>query len=224
MTTETVVKSHPILFSGPMVSAILDGSKTQTRRVVKVPSWAEGRDIEVDEYGMACVFDHSQKTHAWIRCPFAEFHIEWGRPIGCGYSTDHLWVRESWRVGGPYSDVRLSDYHDPEEEFCDHIHFRAEEPEVGDGNWRPSIHMPRWASRITLEVTEVRVERLHDITEEDARAEGLSERRWESAGRTMFASAQCEFRKLWDEINAGRGFGWDTNPWVWCVTFKRINP
>lgn len=85
--------------------------------------------------------------------------------------------------------------------------------------WKPSIHMPRWASRINLEITDIRVERLQEINEEDAKHEGVKRINAGDFGMETWSSA---FRNLWDSINSKRGYGWDTNPWVWVIEFKRI--
>lgn len=96
-------------------------------------------------------------------------------------------------------------------------------PSFLDWTWNPSIFMPRWASRITLEITDVRVERVQEITEEDARAEGFPGERWATGHGDYSEIAPSEqFRELWDKLNASRGFGWDANPWVWVIEFKRI--
>jgi hypothetical protein len=180
------VKERPILFSGPMVRAILDGQKTQTRRIVKPQPSIEG-----------------QEPHL-VRCPY-------------GVPGDRLWVRETWGEGG------MTKPGDP-------ASYAADWPDAGAiRKWRPSIHMPRWASRIDLEVTAVRVERLQAITEEDARAEGAAHRI--ARGGDLSGALEGEtpiqhvahFRDLWDSIN-GERTPWASNPWVWVVSFKRVRP
>lgn len=171
-------KERPILFSGEMVRAILDGRKTQTRRVMK----------------------HQNGAHlAFQKCPH-------GNPGDC------LWVRESFRLSVPAHEGQTG-----------YPIYRAnfkDDPILGI--WKPSIHMPRWASRITLEITGVRVERVRDISEEDAKAEGWP--RDQELFPTVNTSykANLWFERLWDSINAERGFGWDVNPWVWVLEFKRV--
>lgn len=217
MTTE-----RPILFSGPMVLAILDGRKTQTRRVVKRN--ASGR---VERGGRQW---HIDDEHAWKACPY-------------GQPGDRLWVREAWCCKMENGEF----VYEGERQAC---HYRADGEEVvrmdGDGGtvfrkdgteaspWVPSIHMPRWASRITLEVVSVRVERVRDILEEDARAEGAvfhdgggvghSGWRHDPSAGYVFGTAIHSFAGLWNAINAKRGFGWDVNPWVWAVEFRSIEP
>ena len=201
----------PILFSGEMVRAILEGRKTQTRRVIKpqpvVPKWT---GIDWAEVGA------DNTIHRRIKCPY-------GRP------GDLLWVRETW------SGSTESGYvYKPSE--GQRIWYRADNnrPTWADGRWRPSIFMPRWASRITLRVTDVHVERVQDISEADAIAEGI-ERAETARGETLNWDYDIEdfpdprlfdpvdsFQTLWDLINAKRGFGWDVNPWVWAVTFEVV--
>jgi len=168
------MKERPILFSGPMVRAILEGRKTQTRRIVK-PQPLRDRGVMAFNDG----------EHPQMRCPY-------GKP------GDRLWVRETWCPDvEPYTFRYKADGDEPLE------------------RWRPSIHIPRWASRITLEVVSVRVERLQNISEDDALAEGITlvERG---------TSPVDQFNKLWESIN-GPG-SWEANPWVWVVEFKRIEP
>lgn len=177
---------RPILFSAPMVRALLAGTKTQTRRVVKRPERYEGG------------------LHNCLHC------CPYGEP------GDRLWVRETW---APQVDcevsaqrwTKLQAQHGP----MPLLHFAADnEPGPWITKWRPSIHMPRWASRITLEVTEVRVERLQDISDADARAEGcVATSKWAPNVRDDYAA-------LWESIN-GAG-SWAANPWVWVVAFRRV--
>ena len=177
-------KERPILFSGPMVRAILEGRKTQTRRVVKLPKDASpyAELHHIDLLGNAVFTDGS------VVRAFAQ-------------AGTRLWVRETWSGTG-MDVVYKSD---------DLSSWRQLSP------WRPSIHMPRWASRITLEVTGVRVERLQDISEEDAKAEGSKIMNHDDIG---WHSYQRGFQTLWESIN-GPG-SWDADPWVWVVEFKHI--
>lgn len=196
---------RPILFSGPMVRAILDGRKTQTRRVVKPQPlvgsegdfwWPDApprrRHYAGDE--------HLRRGLAQDLCPY-------------GAPGDLLWVRETWARDVPGCPGGLS-YR------ADHI-----DP-AGDGpahpmRWRPSIHMPRVASRITLRVEAIRVERLNDITEADARAEGIDPEVYEVPPGASFASYVAAFSTLWDAIN-GKRAPWASNPWVFVVSFRRL--
>ncbi len=191
---------RPILFSGPMVRAILDGRKTQTRRVMNT------RGVPADEFWAK---QEQRKRPAY--------------EVG-----DHLWVRETWRLSGQYALYQPRELTTWAERTGATIAYRADADD-GVAPWRPSIHMPRWASRSTLEVTDVRVERLQDIGEIDARAEGI----WYQCGSkeitrgylscdesVLYDTALQAFAGLWDSLNAKRGYGWDTNPWVWVIEFK----
>lgn len=201
------MKERPILFSAPMVRAILDGRKTMTRRVVKPHGAVDMvRFISADnqptgEFGW-CPYPSLITKH--IRCPY-------------GQPGDRLWVRETWKTHSIFDHLAPRDV--PPSKV-----FYAAGPQAyspSGSRWRSSIHMPRWASRITLEVTGVRVERLQDITEADAIAEGVdpanepSELRWQH-----YVPHAVAFRRLWESIN-GAG-SWDDNPWVWVVEFHRI--
>jgi hypothetical protein len=131
----------------------------------------------------------------------------------CPYGApgERLWVRETWCCYTP--ELRNPKY-------------RADRHNDSGWTWRPSIHMPRWASRLTLEVTAVRVERLKEISEEDARAEGVEQCEGgyidAMCGPSQGMEAKQAFDSLWDSINAARGFGWSVNPWVWVVSFRRV--
>ena len=184
------MKERPILFSAPMVRAILEGRKTQTRRVVKSNWDAKDDDnwpMVMDEDGL------------WFRqaCPYGQ--------IG-----DRLWVREAFFIDEGKGSVR----------------YRAS-GHVSPFGWKPSIHMPRWASRILLEITSVRVERLQDISEVDALAEGITEsqidtelKAAEEMDQVEPNPARCCFRYLWEDINGIES--WADNPWVWVVEFKKV--
>jgi hypothetical protein len=188
------VKERPILFSAPMVRAILDGRKTQTRRVVK---HKPDDDCPYHENGVA------------VRCPY-------------GKVGDRLWVRETWRT------TKEANNKTPTELNPGHrIWYDADESlQPGFGKRRPSIFMLRWASRIDLEIVGVRVERLQEISEADAMAEGaeigavsLRDKRGLPIG--IAADYRTAFRDLWESIN-GAG-SWAANPWVWCISFRRVH-
>ena len=216
------MKERPILFSGTMVKAIFDGRKTQTRRVMRLqptspatifdvagglPVWAIWPSEELDDAG-------HPKDHG-IKCPY-------GRP------GDRLWVREAWRIttkdnhptlGYRFGEQCVPGYHGTR--MVGGLMLSWAELKRCDDCWRPSIHMPRWASRITLEITAVRVERLQAISEDDARAEGCTGNcpvgniRAHKAGPFSY-----EYAQLWDKIN-GDG-SWAANPWVWVVEFRKV--
>lgn len=190
------MEERPILFSGSMVREILEGKKTQTRRVVK---------------GVALDWlQPNMFTPEYVALP--ENLLS---PYG--YVGDVLWVRESWQAqntGGlwwhevPRNERSLWNW-----AFTNPIEPAYEETPP---RWMPSIHMPRGASRITLEVTRLHIERLQEITHDDAVAEGFYEKPNKAFGRLGFSI-------LWDEINAKRGYSWESNPFVWVVSFKKID-
>lgn len=202
---------RPILFSGPMVRALLDGRKTQTRRVLK-PQPGEGASFFVSGRG----------KHIWD-WPGLGVGTDDGRelPKRIYRVGDRLWVRETWLPLDGHSnwDLRVSYAAD-----CQQKHFADGEYD-SSWNWPkaaktgdvPSIHMPRWASRLTLVVTDARVERLQDISEADAKAEGPHQH--EDWPEEYHASWRGAFHALWDSLNEKRGFGWDQNPWVAALTF-----
>lgn len=199
------MKERPIIFSAQMVRAILSGAKTQTRRVMKVRchSICEGDDGKLWPWSE----DAELAEDFWHPCPF-------GKP------GDRLWVRETF-AAAIYSDgMRLVEYK-ADRSLSD---FDGYDDPAG-GRWRPSIHMPRWASRITLEITDVRVERLQDISEADAVAEGCKPIRPELVQDGLIVrpgrSAVEEFRLVWESINGPES--WAANPWVWCITFRRVS-
>ena len=227
---DNTMKEHPILFSGPLVRAILDGRKTQTRRLLRVQP---GSDV--------ATFDNDGEGGRWHSCsnpgrigstfPGATDPDRigyWRDPVGirCPYGQpgDRLWVRESWRsVGWRPENGHWIEY------AADNAKVWREAPKdvlsvdvynhAHPDRWRPSIHMPRWASRISLEVTEVRVQRIQEITEEDARAEGVPAiPRLDGSDPRYYRQS---FAALWDSL-APAGQEWADTPWVWAVTFKRV--
>ena len=225
MSTITAAKERPILFSASMVRATLDGSKPQTRRVIK-----HQRDMEFDindpTYGpyWLSYATEADGEDAKVRCPF-------GKP------GERLWVRETFCIESskevtyepPFDDGRPIRHHNDEHwgPWWQQPHYRATDPtpelEVGTGDpgvkWRPSIFMPRWASRIDLEITAVRVERLQSISGPDCWAEGIAHADWDPE---RYGSVVECYRDLWESIN-GPG-SWDANPWVWVVEFQRVQP
>lgn len=215
------MNERPILFSGPMVRAILENRKTQTRRVVKLRDPSQTYSVHGDD-GWPSSADECGMWHK-DRCPY-------------GAPGDRLWVREAWCPqivnGSPH-----------------HL-FKASWPQVDEHGittpvptfkWKPSIHMPRWASRITLEITEVRVERLHELSDGDAINEGILSVRSPEWDRQHFPAWRSEFdaacaanrkppvgpmptrafKALWESIN-GKG-SWGKNPWVWVIGFERVD-
>jgi hypothetical protein len=202
-----MVKERPILFSAPMVLAILDGRKTQTRRIVK-PQPNVVHAIHTDA---------SIETNLIFRRGDQRIHCPYGKP------GDRLWVRETWALSGRFANAKVSDYQIPEVTFAENlVHFAdADAYDVSTQSWRASIHMPRWASRINLEVTGIRVERLQDISEDDARAEGVPGNEEAAAlGCDWYEKPRRAYRRIWSQINGEAS--WDKNPWVWVTEFKRI--
>jgi hypothetical protein len=202
------MKTRPILFNGAMVRALLDGSKTQTRRIVKPQLYEGGRSEHwsLSEYGQFCPY---------------------------GQSGGRLWVRETWQGplltdGDEFEAYRESPDDFKKPAYCEYAADGGPKPEFMTDDddlvcrWRPSIHMPRWASRITLEIVSVRVERLQAISESDALAEGVDLDSVASFARVAGVTRPVGFayRDLWESIN-GDG-SWDANPWVWVVEFKKV--
>ena len=205
------MRERPILFSGEMVRAILDGRKSQTRRLVVGPKRHGGGDVQWADRGDVGLHSPAPEENAprVFGALFRNSSTGADRLIACPYGQpgDRLWVRETWRNT---SDRTGEPSHPPYEYAVDYQGVR------NIGRWRPSIHMPRAASRITLEVTGARVERVQDISEDDAIAEGIDRDDSVFAPRTAFSV-------LWQELNGGRGYGWDRNPWVWVIEFRRVD-
>lgn len=199
------MKDRPIPFSGPMVRAVLDGSKTQTRRVLKPQPLGGAPELlhHLLPSHQRWATDEPEEERVW-KCPY-------------GAPGDRLWVREAWHTHAFLDAVP------PRDLQTRSIHYAAD-GKIQTGKLRPGMFMPRWASRITLEVAGVRVERLQDISEADARAEGApyyeegvdapppdDDHVW---------SYRASFRLLWESINGP--VSWDANPWVWVVEFRRV--
>lgn len=212
------MKSRPILFSAAMIRAILSGAKTQTRRLLQEP--AETLSI-LDAHGPG--WDVG-RGGAYRMVAGGTFVVPFRRPYAfCG---DRLWPKEGHAIR---RDV------DPKTHLDKARHYLRYRADYGDGDlgmewhdyghgWRPSIFMPRWASRITLEITEVRVQRLQEISEADVVAEGLGPddiRCDGECGATPCALAVPAFKRLWNSIN-GKRAPWHGNPWVWALTFRRV--
>lgn len=230
-----MVKERPILFSAPMVRAILEDRKTQTRRIVKPqpPSkyWLIGTAHTGQDVGLYYESGKWRMTGAVGVCREAMGNLwpknhEWKCPYGT--VGDRLWVRETWCHAADDNDRFKYNADGNLDNSCCHfradgyevMHIDREETKAGlpKSPWRPSIHMPRWASRITLEITGVRVERLKEISEQDAIAEGVKfgtgqPRECRTCGRGAFMD-------LWESINGTDS--WAANPWVWVVKFKRV--
>lgn len=185
----------PILFSTEMVRAIMGGRKTQTRRVIKPQPNADGLSKYKDSNMYKDVNGHLYKT------PYAPCMV--------------LWVRETWT-----SINELQRFYGVERSTVDRYLYKADDPEFVQIKWKPSIFMPREACRIFLEITNVRVERLHDITWQDCQKEGITflNKPHEKTGSGFIDN----WITLWDSINAKRGYPWANNPWIWVIEFERI--
>lgn len=226
----------PIIFSGSSIQAILDGRKTQTRRVVMPANpfnrhaernggYKQGDGLWIDGYSALDTPTNSVKDYSissyWMD---KDYYIKTYAPYKPG---DVLWVRETWRT---------TDYEYIDGQWSASVQFKADMAcgerlfwNDGDSNsygctgWRPSIHMPRAAARLFLRVADVRVERLHDISGEDCIREGVEQEAMEVGAEFT----RGLFSAIWDEINAKRGYPWEANPWeanpwVWVYTFERI--
>lgn len=192
------MKERPILFSAPMVNAILAGIKTQTRRVVKPQPWTVPFQTQQGDADEALFWRYGQEKEDW---PYPRF-------CPYGLDGDRLWVRETW----------MQPEHDPEK-----YRYKATNPSY-IGRWRPSIHMPRAASRITLEITGVRVERLQQMPYRDWIADFCPDYVQQERALASFVGREEQTRmakEFWDSIN-GKKHPWDSNPWVWVIEFKKL--
>ncbi len=212
------MQEWPILFNGEMVRAILDGRKTQTRRVInKVVACKPLRGGSITEFQTSPCKGYDwrfrDKRRLWqdirdemLLCPY-------------GDAGDRLWVRETWC---PMEGVNRDSgwiWYKANDVSIDHPRAKEMWDEDRALKNRPSIHMPRWASRITLEVVGVHAEQVQDVNEDDVKAEGV----FIGDERASAVTLNGRFRRLWDSINKKRGFGWDVNPWTWVVNFKVVS-
>ncbi|EDV2873192.1 hypothetical protein YY36_001670 [Salmonella enterica subsp. diarizonae] len=210
------MKERGMIFNGEMVRAILDGRKTQTRRPIK---WKQTRFTEVAERDDGSLWpwaeDCERGGDIWFTCPFGE--------VG-----DRIWVRETFRVHSRATDVATLVYRaSVRNSWTEQTHrvpvAVCNKPATPE-KWTPSIHMPRWASRITLEITDVRVERVQDISQRDAIAEGgpPDHPSFSKISREMGFSdwPRSWFAQTWWWIYGREA--WNTNPWVWVIEFKRV--
>ena len=223
------MKEHPILMNAAMVRAVLDGSKTQTRRALK----------RQPDYPIIIATDpHTNRYQIGEREPVTEAALQRASPYG--QPGDRLWVRETFGYVSP-------DEHQRPHSECK-IEYRADlapgctdrpgqwpiDECKGDPErprWRPSIHMPRAASRILLEIVSVRVERLQDISDADIEAEGIdmdalaeAQDRYDTIAKDGNASGRATLRTAWRELWESTGGDWDANEWLWVIEFKRVMP
>ncbi|MER3009167.1 hypothetical protein ABTW51_09225 [Serratia nematodiphila] len=222
------MKERPVIFNSEMVRAILDGRKTQTRRVIANVGHDNCLPLQKRTKTKDGIYTHVMDAHIYGLCPF-------------GMIGNRIWVRETWSdvnlEGAPAvayrADDEVYDLMENESLLDEDGAFNYQDTRVSkyqfatwhsdlisgtEGNWRPSIHMPRWASRITLEITAVRVERLNDISEEDAKAEGVAPS--QHIITPTEALYRVGFLKLWQSIYGEES--WRANPWVWVIEFRRV--
>jgi len=201
------MKERPIIFSTEMVRAILEGRKTQTRRIVKY-------DVDTTTYDLFYWHpeNHNDKTHSaigiygWRKTGLIYYGV-----CPYGKSGDRLWVRESFVYAGtldPGYLIYKANYPDCVPKHLENI------PSIDKIKWKASIFMPRNVARIILEITNIKVQRLQDITEEDAKAEGVFIHR-------VYPASRMEFANLWDSIHK-KIYRWKDNPWVWVIEFKKL--
>ena len=201
------MKERPIIFNAEMVKAILEGRKTQARRVMKPQP-----DKRVNHFGVARGFGFKEPLWLglegegmdslimgdWVKSPY-------------GNVGDRLWVRETYHIDSPAISM-------PIEKETAIINYKAdssnEDLRCCNLKWKPSIFMPRWASRISLEITDIRVERVQEISEGDAEKEGL---------KLLQGGIRVEFENLWNSIHKKQNC-WEDNPFVWCISFKLLTP
>ncbi|MCA7591415.1 hypothetical protein [Escherichia coli] len=204
------MKERGMIFNGAMVRAILDGRKTQTRRPLK---WKQTRFTEIGE---------REDGSRWPWSEDAEHACDFWHPCPFGAVGDRIWVRETWaEAGAGAPDLKLYRANYPE-----HVPTHYENvPPADEIRWTPSIHMPRAACRILLEVTGIRVERLNSISQEDAQAEGMALTGWrptysdpDSGGEVW--TPYDNFAQLWESIYGEES--WKANPWVWVIEFKVV--
>lgn len=198
------MKERGLIFNGEMVRAILDGRKTQTRRIMKnqpAGDFPQTPALIRNVVGAGFQWYGHYGESGIFNCPF-------------GAVGDRIWVRETWaEAGASAPDLKLYRANYPE-----HVPTHYENvPPADEIRWTPSIHMPRWASRLTLEITGVRVERLRDLNEEDAKSEGITP---PSGGVLPGWEYRINFRELWMSIYGA--YNWEANPWVWVIEFKVV--
>lgn len=224
---------RPILFSDAMVRAILDGTKTQTRRPVSPQPYMDSdghwskpycRGIGLEaKCRDTTIISTGETTREWIGLPELFDHL-WTWPYGVG---DRLWVRECWAETSDIDGRRVMAYRaggtrlivdGPNVDHVPHVEHGEHRCTALVTRWRPSIHMPRWASRLILEITGARVERLQDITEEDAIAEGVDAVAVADVPRQAVWTRRQDFAQLWDRTYKWNN--WNVNPWVRVIEFQ----
>ncbi|ENN8377994.1 hypothetical protein ACAX46_003451 [Providencia rettgeri] len=224
------MKERGIIFNSEMVRAILDGRKTQTRCIAKFKPIDKALNLNFSGLRAGNYHAGEKDDRCVLRSTDGAAWNDRTPPLTCPYGKvgDRLWVRETWQ--GPLVDYAEADklFKDPEPyqkiENCVYKADGIAAPEYTDCDdnlrqgWRPSSNMPRWASRITLEITDVRVERLQAASDDDFKAEGYPMERALTGGST---DAFCWFRHLWDSVSKP-DCNFESNPWVWVIEFKRV--
>jgi hypothetical protein len=235
------MRERPIIFTAESVRAILDGTKTQTRRVmrepwkVQLPHPVHGDGPFRDTRANAGIYIAHHNRYGAVSVEASNGRLlgvkpaefEWVCPYG--QVGDHLWVRETWvEWGGELVYLEKSlDKHGNED--ADSKRCRLDYGVT----WKSPMFMPRWASRITLEIVNIKVQRVQDISDDDAMAEGVYEwykqvqlphEGWSYWSPVHGSGAAQKFGELWDSINARRGYPWDSNCWVWAIEFRRVTP
>ena len=214
---------RPILFSTAMVKAILEGRKTQTRRVIKAPVLRNVREPDKVLFdGKICKFNwHGDDVIGGfeIKPKYQPGDILWVRETWCNYNNKFYYKADKKCYGCTEDGICMPRGIERHVtcELCEGVGVE------GYIRWRPSIHMPREAARIFLKVKAIRVEKLQDISETDAIAEGVNHQ-WEinhNGEKTLKKVCTTVFKEFWDSLNEKNGYGWDTNPWVWVIEFEK---
>lgn len=212
---------RPILMNEFSVRAILDGHKTQTRRVIKPQPQPNYAYASVKPTFLA-------KSKSWL---FSTIHSDaiqdtWRCPYGV--PGDRLWVREAWYwfptpPTSPDDEYYVLYRATQDEDPLKRVKCKRDMDILKTCGWKPAIHMPREFSRLTLEITDIRVERVRHISAHDAICEGIVPTGYMGDPCDVADTAIDEFKMLWDDINAERGFSWESNPWVWAIAFEVVN-
>lgn len=215
------MKERPILFSDQRVRALLSGQQSQTRRIMKSQLFGPGQDNHEGCYGIDVLNNHLQGSRV-MEMENISYHCPYGQP------GDRLWVRETWR-GPVIEPEEMADYQRSPAQFktpryCQYHADISQPSNAEQFGWQAGIHMPRWASRIDLEVTGIRVEKIQDISDDDVIAEGVqTDSHFLNNFFTMHSepvSSKDAYRKQW-ALQYG-GTSWEVNPWVWVIEFKRV--
>jgi hypothetical protein len=205
------MEEHPILFTREMVRAIIRGNKTQTRRVIKLPSsnynflgWCTSTTGDKKQIGRAIFENMDTKESVYLKCPYGQF-------------GDHLWVRETWAVYPGLQTQQPTLFYKENGDDCAYMDMR-------NLKWKPSIFMPRWAARLHLEIKKVSVGLLKDISINDCLAEGMTPLRqmyiFGMNSEMIKRSYQLSYSMIWDSLYKNNS--WDSNPYIWVIEFKRL--